>query len=61
MSNTISAIVRERRSDEMQLLMNFVCMLYLKYQSECDSFCENGGGGYISKNSCAKKKMMMMR
>jgi hypothetical protein len=43
MSNTISAIVRERRSDEMQLLMNFVCMLYLKYQSECDSFCENGG------------------
>jgi hypothetical protein len=49
MSNTISTIVRERRSDEMPLLMNFVCVLYLKYQSECDSFCENGGRIYIQK------------
>lgn len=56
MSNTISAIVRERRSDEMPLLMNFVCVLYLKYQSECDSFCENGGRIYIQKQLCKEEE-----
>jgi hypothetical protein len=56
MSNTISTIVRERRSDEMPLLMNFVYVLYLKYQSECDSFCENGGRIYIQKQVCKEEE-----
>jgi hypothetical protein len=56
MSNTISTIVRERRSDGMPLLMNFVCVLYLKYQSECDSFCENGGRIYIQEQLCREEE-----
>jgi hypothetical protein len=56
MSNTISTIVRERRSDGMPLWMNFVCVLYLKYQSECDSFCENGGRIYIQEQLCREEE-----
>jgi hypothetical protein len=40
----------------MPLLMNFVCVLYLKYQSECDSFCENGGRIYIQKQLCKEEE-----
>jgi hypothetical protein len=36
--------------------MNFVCVLYLKYQSECDSFCENGGRIYIQKQLCKEEE-----
>jgi hypothetical protein len=35
----------------MLLLVNFVCVLYLKYHSDCDRLCENGDG-----NSCAEKR-----